>query len=295
MYSKNMYDIIIIGAGSGGLNIAVFMVKSGFRVLLIDTDEKNIGGDCLNRGCVPSKSFIHIAREVATARNVEKYGIVGMGHVDLSSVMKEVHQKIELIRTHENVEYFRNMGMDVVLGKASFVGKQDVKVGDTVYQGKKIVIATGSRPRQLVVEGVEKAHMVTNENVFELAVLPKQLVVIGVGPIGIELGQAFLMLGSSVTFVGNESRILPREREEYADVLYKKMIQQGAKFVFMSDIVRINNGTTLVIKNKNTQKESFVFFDTALVAIGRQLTIDTLGLEHAGIETEKGKIVVNTH
>ena len=104
-----MYDIIVIGAGSGGLNIAVFMVKSGFRVLLIDKDEKNIGGDCLNRGCVPSKSLIHIAREIAATRDAEKYGVTVAGSVNLSSVMKSVDEKIETIRTHENAEYFRNM------------------------------------------------------------------------------------------------------------------------------------------------------------------------------------------
>ena len=290
-----MYDIIVIGAGSGGLNVAVFMAKSGFKVLLLDKEDKNIGGDCLNRGCIPSKSLIHIAREVAISRNVEKYGIVGMGHVDLSSVMKDVHKKIETIRVHENAEYFRNMGMDVVLGEATFVGEHSVKVDDQVYEGKKIVLSTGSRPRQLSVEGMEKAHIVTNENIFELTSLPKQLIVIGVGPIGIELGQAFLMLGSSVTFIGNETRILPREKEEYADVLYKKMIEQGAKFIFTSDIVRIDNGNTLVIKNKNTQEESRVFFDTLLVAIGRQLTIENLGLEKAGIKVEKGKIIVNDY
>lgn len=290
-----MYDIIVIGAGSGGLNIAVFMVKSGFKVLLIDKDEKNIGGDCLNRGCVPSKSLIHTAREIATARDVEKYGVVGTGTVDLAAVMKDVHEKIEKIRTHENAEYFRNMGMEVVLGVATFVGKKEIKVGDKVYSGKKIVIATGSRPRRWEVEGAEKAHIVTNETVFDLTALPKQLLVIGVGPIGIELGQAFLMLGSSVTFIGNESKILPREKEEYTEVLYKKMLAQGAQFIFNSESVRIDNGTTLIIKNKNTQEESSVIFDTALVAIGRKLNIENLGLENAGIEVENGKIVVDQY
>jgi pyruvate/2-oxoglutarate dehydrogenase complex dihydrolipoamide dehydrogenase (E3) component len=292
-YTDTMYDIIIIGAGSGGLNIAVFMVKSGFRVLLVDKDEKNIGGDCLNRGCIPSKSLIHIAREVEIARNVEKYGITGMGYVDFPAVMKSINEKIETIRMHENSQYFKNMGIEVVLGEAKLSGKQEVIVNGKVYKGKKIVVATGSKPRQLMVEGIEKAHVVTNESVFNLTSLPKHLLVVGVGPVGIELGQAFLMLGSSVTFVGNESRILPREKEEYAAVLYAKMIEQGAKFIFTHDIVRIDNGTTLVIKN--TEEESRIFFDTILVAIGRQLSIENLGLENAGIEVEKGKIIVNDY
>ena len=174
-------------------------------VLLIDKNEKNIGGDCLNRGCIPSKSLIHIAREVNAVRNIKKYGVTTACDVDLSLVMKDVHAKIETIRMHENADYFRNMGMDVVLGEAMFVSKQEIKVNDQVYKGRKIILATGSRPRQLSVAGVEKAHIVTNENVFELTNLPKQLVVVGVGPIGIELGQAFLMLGSSVTFIGNDN------------------------------------------------------------------------------------------
>jgi len=290
-----MYDIIVIGAGSGGLNIAVFMTQAGFKVLLIDTSDSAIGGDCLNRGCVPSKSLIHIAREVASARNVSSFGISTHGEVDLSAVMNSVHEKIETIRVHENAEYFRAMGMDVVLGEAKFSGRNEVIVEGKKYSAKKIVLATGSRPRQLVVEGGEHAHIVTNENIFDLTRLPKNLVVVGVGPIGIELGQSFLMLGSNVTFIGNESRILPREKEEYAEVLYKRMLQQGATFVFDSEILRIENNDTFIVRHKVTQEETSVFFDTALVAIGRQLNIENLELKQADIEVQKGKIIVDEY
>jgi len=290
-----MYDVIVIGAGSGGLNIAVFMTQAGFKVLLIDRDEKNIGGDCLNRGCVPSKSLIHISREVASARDVVGYGFSAQGEINLEAVMNRVHEKIETIRIHENAGYFRNMGMDVVLGEAKFSGGNEVIVEGKKYSAKKIVLATGSRPRQLVVEGGEHAHIVTNENIFDLTRLPKNLAVVGVGPIGIELGQAFLLLGSVVTFIGNESRILPREKVEYANVLFKRMEKQGAKFLFDSEILRVENNNTFIIKNKNTNEETSVFFDTTLVAIGRQLNIEDLGLENAGIVTEKGKVVVNEY
>jgi len=290
-----MYDVVIVGAGSGGLNIAVFMATSGFKVLLIDKSDKHIGGDCLNHGCVPSKSFIHIAREVMTARNIGVYGIQAQGDVDLSLVTQAVQEKIAAIRKRENVDYFRNLGIDVVLGEAQFTGEQEVAVEGVPYFGKRIVLATGSRPRTLSISGIEQASVITNEEVFSLTKLPKHLVVIGVGPIGVELGQAFLMLGSSVTFIGNESRILPREKEIYADVIYKKLIDQGARFYFNSDVLRGEDDVTLLIKNKETQEESRINFDTILVAIGRQINIENLGLEQAGISVEKGKIIVDEY
>lgn len=290
-----MYDIIIIGAGSGGLNIAVFMAKSGFKVLLIDKSNKNIGGDCLNHGCIPSKSLIHIAREVMSARSVSQYGITTQGEVDLSLVMKYVQEKIETIREHENADYFRKLGIDVVLGTAQFAGEHEVIVEGVVYTAKNIVLATGSRPRTLIIEGGESAHIITSDDIFTLTTLPKKLVVIGVGPIGIELGQAFSMLGSAVTFIGSESRILLREKEAYAEVLHENMEKQGASFMFNSEIVRIENNTTLVVRNKSTQEESFLHFDTVLVAVGRELNVENLGLEKANILVEHGKIVVNDY
>jgi pyruvate/2-oxoglutarate dehydrogenase complex dihydrolipoamide dehydrogenase (E3) component len=290
-----MYDIIIIGAGSGGLNIAVFMAKTGFKVLLIDKSDKNIGGDCLNHGCVPSKSLIHVAREVASARSVSQFGVTAVGEVDLSLVMKSVQEKIETIREHENADYFRKLGIDVVLGTAQFTGDREVTAEGAVYQAKKIILATGSRPRTLTIEGGEHAHIITSDDVFTLTTLPKKLIVIGIGPIGVELGQAFSMLGSAVTFIGSELRILPREKEEYANVLRKKMEQQGARFMFTSEVVRIENNTTLIVRNKTTQEESSLPFDTILVAIGRELNVENLGLEKANILVEHGKLVVNDY
>jgi pyruvate/2-oxoglutarate dehydrogenase complex dihydrolipoamide dehydrogenase (E3) component len=290
-----MYDIIIIGAGSGGLNIAVFMASTGLKVLLIDKKDESIGGDCLNHGCVPSKSLIHIAREIHTARAVGKYGVTASGDVDLSMVMKSVQEKIATIRKHENAEHFRNLGIDVVLGHAQFTNEREVSVNGKSYVGKNIILATGSRPRKLTVPVGEHAHVISNEDIFTLTQLPKKLVVVGVGPIGIELGQAFLMLGSTVTFIGNESRILPREKEEYAEVIYSNLLKQGATFQFSNDVIEIKDDTTIIIKNKDTQEMCTLQADIVLVAIGRQLNIENLGLENAGIEVEKGKVVVDEH
>lgn len=290
-----MYDIIVIGAGSGGLNIAVFMASAGFKVLLIDKKDESIGGDCLNHGCVPSKSLIHIAQEIHSARTVGTYGVTAMGDVDLSLVMKSVQEKIATIRKHENAEHFRNLGIDVVLGYAQFTNEREVTVDGKSYVGKNIILASGSRPRKLTATVSEHAHVISSVDVFTLTQLPKKLIVVGVGPIGIELGQAFLMLGSSVTFIGNESRILPREKEEYAEVVYSNLLKQGATFQFSSDVIEVKDDTTIIIKSKETQEVSTLQADTILVAIGRQLNTENLGLEEAGIQVEKGKVVVDDY
>ncbi len=290
-----MYDVIVIGAGSGGLNVAVFMATAGFKVLLIDKKDESIGGDCLNHGCVPSKSLIHIAREIHTSRNVSTYGVTALGEVDMAMVTKSVQEKIATIRKHENAEHFRNLGIDVVLGHAEFTGEREVTIDGKSYVGKNIILATGSRPRKLIVPVNEHAHVISNEDVFTLTQLPKKLIVVGVGPIGIELGQAFLMLGSSVTFIGNESRILPREKEEYAEVIYSNLLKQGATFYFSGDVVEVGEDTAITIKSKVTQEMSTLQADTVLVAIGRQLNIENLGLEDAGIEVKNGKIAVDEY
>lgn len=290
-----MYDIIIIGAGSGGLNIAGFMAHVGLRILLIDRTDASIGGDCLNSGCIPSKSLIHIARTIAESKKAAYYGMAFTGEVDIVSVMKDITNNIEMIRTHENAAHFRSLGIEVVLGHASFVSHNEVMVENVRYMGKKIIIATGSSPRELVLEGIESAHVVTNESIFKITTLPKKLVVIGVGPIGIELGQAFCMLGVDVTFVSNESRILPREQAQYAEVIHNAIVEQGGKFVYARNLVRIEKGNTLIVKDIVTNEESTISFDMMLVAIGREIHLEPLALEKAGVEVEKGKIVVNNY
>ncbi len=295
-----MYDIIIIGAGSGGLNIASFVNNIGLKVLLIDKSDEHIGGDCLNTGCVPSKALIHVARKFKTTKQAEKFGIQVSGVADLGKVMAYVQNTQAIIRAHENADYFRSNGMEVVLGEASFVSKDSVQVGDNIYQGKKIIVATGSRPRELSVPGreeVEKAgRFYTNENIFSLTTLPKKLLVIGAGPIGIELGQAFSHLGSEVTIVTNDAKILPREDAVVAKVLFERLKNEGINFQFNKNTERFEKGNTLLVTDKVTGESAPLEFDAVLVSIGRVLNIETLDLTKAGIEVdEKGKIKVNDY
>jgi len=289
-----MYDIIVIGAGSGGLNIAGFMNKTGFSVLLIDREDKTIGGDCLNYGCVPSKALIHTARIVENTRNAGKFGLDSRGKTDLGKVMSYVREKQDIIRKHENAAYFRKIGMDVVLGAASFVDSQSVMVNNKTYSGKKIIIATGSVPRKLKIPGSDKVNYLTNETIFNLKKLPERLLVIGGGPIGIELGQAFQMLGSQVTVVQNGPTFLPKERPEIAEVLLRNLEKQGMKFFFNSRPESFDKMTAII--NSDKQGKMSVKFDEVLVSIGRVLNFSSLKPENARIKTdEREKLILDKY
>lgn len=295
-----VYDIIVIGAGSGGLNVASFMNSIGLKVLLIDRNDEHIGGDCLNTGCVPSKALIHVARQHKQAQEVIAFGPRLGGSIDLKKVMAYVKGVQDVIREHENADYFRSKGMDVVLGEATFAGKNAVKVGDSVYHGKKIILATGSRPRTLTIPGVEEVErsgrLYTNENIFSLTNLPKRLLVIGAGPIGIELGQTFQHLGSEVSIVTNDAKILPREDNTLSSILHERLKEDGVIFHFGKNTLRFEKGDTLVMEDSTTKTEEKLYFDAVLVSIGRVLNTDGLALEKADIKTdERGKILVDEY
>src|SRR3989304_6267333 len=250
------YDIIIIGAGSGGLNIAGFMNRAGFKVLLIDANEAS------------------------------RFGLTVNGKADIKKVLGYVKEKQEVIRVHENAEHFRKIGMDVVLGEARFAGPDSVTVGNETYRGKKIILATGSRPRKLDVPGIEKVRYETNETIFDIDKIPDHLVVIGGGPIGIELGQAFRHLGSKVTVVEMEPKFLPKESPEIADVLRRRLESEGISFIFNATVKEFTSLNQAAIVNKD-KKEIRIDFDTMLVSVGRDYNINGLSLEKAGIELDE--------
>lgn len=289
-----VYDVIVIGAGSAGLSVAIPMQKFGFNVLLIDKTDHAIGGDCLNDGCVPSKSLIHVAHIVHQARNSIQFGLQVQGEVDIQKVTEYVRSRQAIIRAHENAHYFRQMGMDVALGKASFVSRDQVQVKGQVYCGKKIVIATGSRPRQLNIPGSEGINYLDNKGIFNINKLPKQLLIIGGGPFGIEMAQAFGRLGSAVTVVHSKSMILEKETKEISSILYKRLKGEGITFHLNASALKFPASNCLLITNEVMQEEE-INFDTLLVAIGRELNVEELDLAKAGIQTENNRIVVNEY
>jgi pyruvate/2-oxoglutarate dehydrogenase complex dihydrolipoamide dehydrogenase (E3) component len=284
----------VIGAGSGGLSVALPMHEFGFKVLLIDKTDHAIGGDCLNDGCVPSKALIHISRMVYQARKSQQFGLQVSGEVNMQEVMQYVRERQEIIRAHENATFFRNMGIDVALGKATFVSPNQIQVAGKVYEGKKIVIATGSRPRKLTIPGVEKARVYDNQNIFDIDFLPHKLVVIGAGPIGMELGQAFRRFGSEVTIVHNKASILDKEESEITHILLERLVAEGITFYLETEATAFTSDHTLLIQ-PNGQPRKELEFDAILLSIGRELNIEELDLEKGGIDVEHHQIKVNEH
>jgi len=280
------FDIIVIGAGSGGLNIAVFANRIGLSTLLVDKSDKNIGGDCLNFGCVPSKALIHVARTAHVGRNLEKFGLKTTGMMDIHAVMAYVKSKQDIIREHENADWFRKSGMSVALGEAKFIGPNKIVVGDAVYGGKHIVLATGSRPRTISLPGIEHVRVFNNESIFDIDFIPKNLVIIGGGPIGIEIGQAFQRLGSQITILERGEKFLPKEDKDITDILYKRLASEGLNVLFHAQAKSIRKSGELVVEVDG--HERLLPADALFVGIGRQLNIEGLDLDKANIELEEG-------
>lgn len=287
-----VYDLIVIGAGSGGLGAALGMLEIGFKVLLIDKSAEAIGGECLNTGCVPSKALIHIAKQVHQAKISGRYGLKMEGSINIEKVKEYIKEKQGEIREHENLNFFRQKGMDVVLGTASFISRKEIRVNEQVYKGRNIVIATGSSPRTIKIKGAEDFPVFTHESVFDINFIPEHFVFIGAGPVSIELAQAFSRLGSKVSVIVRGEGILKKEDPEISGILLKKLQGEGIEFYFKSETKEVRSGNTAVI-SEESGKEKTIPADAIFMGLGRKLNFDSLNLKKAGIETKEGKIVLN--
>ena len=285
-------DIIIIGAGSGGLSVGLFLAKVGMKVTMIVKSDRDVGGECLNDGCVPSKALIHVARLMQAGRDAQSFGITLSGEVDLQKAIGYVHDQQNIIRKHENAAWLAGQGVNVVLGEASFTGRHEVTVNGEKYSAKKIVLATGSKPRKLKIEGVKLVRYFDNENFFHINQLPKRLLVVGGGPIGIEMAQAMQRLGSMVTVVQKGSGILPHDDKTLTNILIKRLQDEGVRFYFDTILQKFSSPTEALLKNKKGEEFS-LSFDAVFVGIGRELILEPLQLKKAGIEVKDHKIVVD--
>lgn len=288
------YDIIVIGAGSGGLGVSLFTAKIGLKTLLIDKSDEHIGGDCLNFGCVPSKALIHVSRIMHQAKKARQFGYTVSGKPDIAKAMQYVLSRQDIIRKHENAGYLRGEGLDVVLGLASFHSINSVIVNDTVYTGKKIVLCTGSRPDSLRVPGIENVKQYNNESIFDSRDLPPRILVVGGGPIGIEIGQALHRLGLSVTIVHRRANILPHDENEITAILFERLKAEGIEFVLNSEVKEFISATRAIVYSKEGSTRT-VDFDALFVAVGRCVDLNTLNLNKAGIRVSNNKIDVNAY
>ncbi|MEO5673173.1 MAG: NAD(P)/FAD-dependent oxidoreductase [Chitinophagales bacterium] len=292
--SDKIYDVIVIGAGSGGLSVALFLSKANFKVLIIAKTDQDIGGDCLNDGCIPSKALLHIATITHCAKLADEFGLKVTGKVNIKKAIEYVYDRQEIIREHENAEWLRKKGLDVALGEAHFTGKNTIEVNDKVYKGNKIVIATGSQPVKLKVPGVELVKYYDNKNIFQIDELPGRLLVIGGGPIGIEIAQAFSRLGSKVTVIHRGTDILEHDDDTLTNILLAQLEKEGIDFLLETETEKFTSANNALLKSKNG-KTSEISFDVVFVGIGRNLELDILQLDKAGIKLKNDEIAVDDY
>ncbi len=286
------YDLITIGAGSGGLGISLAMLELGFKPLLIDESPKRIGGECLNTGCIPSKALLHVAKIIHNTEKAKRFGVNSAGSVSIDKVLQYVRNKQDHIRKHENIKYLQKKGIKIVLGTARFSSVNSVTVDDKKYRGKKFVIATGSAPKTVDVKGLDSVQTYTNENIFNIDFIPDNFIFIGAGPVSIELGQAFSRLGSKVTIIDRGSHILKKEDPVISDVLHQKLKEENITFYFKAELDKIVSGAEALLKFKEGRTLS-IPVNAIFMGIGRALNFDSLQLKKAGIQTENGTIKLN--
>ena len=290
--TDTLYDMTIIGGGSGGLTAARLATSLGANILLIDKDR--LGGDCLNYGCVPSKSLIHVAKVVHQVQNAAKLGLT---HANLAIDMAKISNYIqEVIGRVAEGEKIYTEGITVKFGKVSFNSATELTLNGEPVTTRNTLIATGSRPLVPIVEGLEETGYLTNEDVFNLMHLPSSLVIVGGGPIGVELGQAFRRLGTDVTIIEGLDRILPREDPEVSDTLTEVLRSEGINIVTNALLINAKrDGNKKVVTAK--QGESLLAFeaDEILLTLGRRPNVEGLNLEAARIMYNNKGIQVNEH
>jgi pyruvate/2-oxoglutarate dehydrogenase complex dihydrolipoamide dehydrogenase (E3) component len=284
---RDRYNLVVIGADSAGLISAAIAAGLGARVALVE--RHLMGGDCLNVGCVPSKSLIRAARTIAEARLAEGLGlpIRTSTEVDFGAVMERMRRIRAQISHEDSARRYRDeLGVDVFLGSARFSGSDAVEVGGAELRFVKAVIATGARAALPAVEGLEEAGYLTNETVFELTARPNRLGVIGGGPIGAELAQAFRRLGSDVTVFGRAPQLLPREDPDAAQVVADQFEREGIATLLGCELRRVemlDTGKRIHVTTAAGAQRA-VDVDAILVAVGRSPNVEGLNLEAVGVE-----------
>lgn len=284
-------DLVIIGGGAGGLVVASVASQLGLNVTLVEKNEK-LGGDCLHTGCVPSKTLIHAARVASLMRRGNEFGLEPLEPlVDLGRVNDHVQSVIDHIQLHDDPERFRAYGCEVLFGQACFSGTHTIEVNGETVHGRRFVIATGSSPFIPPIEGLEEAGYLTNEMLFSLRELPEHLTVLGGGPIGLEMAQAFSRLGSQIQVVERLPHLLPQEDPEVADELRTVLEAEGIHIhaeTSAENVMVEDNVKTLACSNGMRLKA-----DHILVSVGRKPNLEGLGLDAAGVEYERRGIRVD--
>jgi len=281
-------DILVIGAGSGGLSVAAGAVQMGARVVLLEGGE--MGGDCLNWGCVPSKALLAAAKVANVQAGSGVFGVKPVvPEVDYAAVMEHVADVIAQIAPVDSQERFEGLGVRVIREFGHFISDSEVQAGDHVIRARRIVVATGSRPLVPPIPGLDGAAYLTNETLFDLRERPGHLLIIGGGPIGMEMAQAHVRLGSRVTVIEGD-RALNREDPELAAVVLDALRAEGVEIVEGATVAEVKGGegVEVVTKDGRSFRGSHL-----LVAVGRKANVESLNLEAAGIGLTRAGIAVD--
>ncbi|MDR3567245.1 MAG: mercuric reductase [Syntrophobacteraceae bacterium] len=278
------YNLVVIGAGTAGLVAAAGAAALGAKVALVE--RHLMGGDCLNYGCVPSKAVIRSSRLAEDVRSADGFGVrIPQGvTVDFSAVMERMRRLRAKISSHDSANRFRELGVDLFFGEARFTGKDSLEVGGKKLRFAKAVIATGARAAALPIEGLREAGYLTNETVFSLTERPERLAVIGGGPLGCELAQAFQRLGSKVSIIHTGEHLLGREDSDAARIIQETFLQEGVQLLLHARPEKIS-GTSegkMVFYENEIGKGSIVV-DEILLGVGRAPNVEGLNLEAAGV------------
>ncbi len=282
------YDLVVLGGGATGLAAARSARKAGRRVALVEAARP--GGDCTHFGCVPSKALLETARRVHAARTGASYGFTSTVAVDFPAVMERVHAVIADIERDESPELLATQGIDLLADWGVVTGPTSIDVGGKPYSFERLVVASGSRAFVPPIDGLADVPYLDNKNVFSLTELPEHLVVLGGGPIGIELAQAFRRLGAQVTVIEGAPTLLGREEPEAQVAVTAALEREGVTVRVGTTAVKVEPGPVLHLDDGSTVSGSHL-----LVAVGRTPATDRLGLETAGVLLDKGRVVTDAH
>jgi len=288
---RSVYDLVIVGAGPAGLAAAESAARLGFGVALIERNR--MGGNSLNVGSVPSKAIIRTARVYGAMQDAEGYGapVPSEPALDFGKVMARMRRIRTRISEYHSVHELTALGVDVFFGAARFANADLLLVGDTPVHFKKALIATGARPKASAIPGLDQVDHRTSASIFQMAVLPKRLAVIGGGPLGCELAQAFCRLGSHVTIVQNDPKFLPREQRDAAEILSRSMARDGVEIRLNTIVVGVRRESGVkILETVNNDVKSDIQADEILLSIGRVPNVEELGLEAAAVafDTDQG-------
>lgn len=284
------YDIGIIGGGAAGLTVAAGAAQLGAKTLLIEK-ELSLGGDCLHYGCVPSKTLIRSAHVYHLMKQAHKFGLpqVEVPAVDFKHITKRIKGVINTIQLHDSEERFCGLGAKVLFGQATFVDEHTVGLEGMAFTAKDWVIASGSSPAAPPISGLHETDFLTNKEIFTLDRLPESMTILGGGPIGIEMAQAFNRLGTRIWVVDRADQILGKEDRDMADMVKSVLEAEGVTFYLEANIENVKDSKarkTVAITDRSGRKRMLTS-ESLLVAMGRMPNIDNLGLEKIGVAYDR--------